>query len=210
MTFLLRSFSDNINAISKYYRNEGYGDKYYDIVQKTSIKRIIDYRNSPLESAFRTKNKIRFRNLELGCDIKEALKLWGKPIYKIEHNFQNINHLTLHYKFYQGSFRAKATLYFIDDLLFCGQFFFKHVDTMSDILETVANKYLNNEKLDENFCIIDAGNNMIKADINFSITLNYISGDQYFTDYLQKKQAVITEADSREINNKRSVLNDLL
>jgi hypothetical protein len=210
MTFLLRSFSKNINTISKYYRNDSYGDKYYDIVQKTSFKRIMDYRSSPLESALYTNNKIKFKNLELGCNIKDVIRLWGKPIFKIDHNYQNITHLTLHYKFQQSNFKTKVTLYFIDNLLFCGQFFFKNMNSMEEILNTINAKYLNHQKLDENFCIIDAENNIIKADVNFSITLNYISGDQYFTDHFSRKQNILNEAGSQEINNKLNILNDFL
>jgi hypothetical protein len=210
MTFLLRPFSKNIKAISNYYRNDSYGDRYYDLVQKTSLKRILDYRSEAAESALYTKSKIRFKNLELGSNIKEVQRLWGKPLFKVDHHYQNITHLTLHYKFYQGNFKTKATLYFIDNLLFCGQFLFKNINSVEDILEIINSKYLNNKKLDENFRIIDSENNIIKADINFSITLNYISGDQYFTDYLHKKQNMLDEADNREASDKLTVLSDFL
>jgi len=210
MTFLLRPFSKNIKAISNYYRNDSYGDRYYDLVQKTSLKRILDYRSDVSESCLYTKNKIRFKNLELGSNIKEVQRLWGKPLFKVDHNYQNITHFTLHYKFYQGDFRTKATLYFIDNLFFCGQFFFKNINSMEDILEIINAKYLNDQKLDENFRIIDAEKNIIKADINFAITLNYISGDQYFTDYLERKQNMLNEADNKEINAKLTVLSDFL
>jgi hypothetical protein len=199
-----RFISLNNYAYISYDNREGY---YQSLLTERSAEALLHWLELRHRAVLNARVKVSFRGIDFKSSPKKMEALLGKPRFVIA-NARVSKHEIYFYRFRVAYLHSVAVLHFLDQRFFMANHSFRRLTTKNyqQIVDVLSMKY-GLLPPPESVAVKDSDGNTVLMTNSLYPTVNYVSGDPCFQEYLEE---LLDKRDQRQQTQQTQQVSSLL